>query len=84
MDPARTEPRRLRKIGPSSEKPIGEWETIEVIVDNGSLTAIVNGQVQNIATSTESLAGKIGLQSEGGEMEFRKIEFTPIVKPPSP
>jgi hypothetical protein len=38
----------------------------------------VNDQFQNIATETESLADQIGLQAEGGEMEFRKIELTPI------
>jgi hypothetical protein len=38
----------------------------------------VNVQFQNIATDTESLAGQIGLQAEGGEMEFRMIELTPI------
>ena len=78
MDPARVEPKRLKRLGPSSEKPAGEWETIQVVSDNGNLTVAVNGVLQNIAVAQESLAGRIGLQSEGGEMEFRKIEFTPI------
>ena len=78
MDPARVEPKRLRRLGPSSEKPAGEWDTIQVISDHGNLTVAVNGQLQNIATADESLAGRIGLQSEGGEMEFRKVELTPI------
>ena len=80
MDPARVEPKRLRRIGPSSEKPAGEWETVRIVVDSGNLTVFVNDKLQNIATNTENLAGKIGLQSEGGEMEFRKIELTPIGK----
>jgi hypothetical protein len=80
MDPSRVEPRRLRRIGPSSEKPPGQWETIVVTVDQGRVTVTVNGQFQNTATAHESLAGRIGLQSEGGEMEFRKIELTPIEK----
>lgn len=80
MDAARVEPRRLRRIGPSSEKPVGEWETVQVITDNGNLTVTLNGVVQNVATDTEPLGGKIGLQSEGGEMEFRRIELTPIEK----
>jgi hypothetical protein len=77
MDPARVEPKRLKRIGPSSEKPPGEWETIQVIVDHGTVTVTVNGVFQNIATSAESLAGRIGLQSEGGAMEFRRIDVTP-------
>jgi hypothetical protein len=78
MDQSRVEPKRLKRIGPSSEKPPGEWETIKIICDNGNLTVFVNDKLQNLATNTENLAGKIGLQSEGGEMEFRKIELTPI------
>lgn len=78
MDPARVEPKRLRRIGPSSEKPPGEWETIKLVVDHGKVTLSVNDQFQNVAISTDSLAGQIGLQSEGGEMEFRKVELTPI------
>ena len=78
LDESRVEPKRLKRIGPSSEKPTGEWETIVITVDHGSITVTVNGQPQNTATANESLAGRIGLQSEGGEMEFRKIELTPI------
>ena len=78
MDESRVEPRRLRRIGPTSEKPVGEWETVQVTADKGNLTVTLNGVVQNLATNTEQLGGKIGLQSEGGEMEFRKIELTPI------
>jgi hypothetical protein len=51
-----------------------------VIVDNGNLTVKVNGVPANFASETESLAGKIGLQAEGGQMEFRKVELTPIEK----
>jgi hypothetical protein len=77
-DQDRLENGRIRKIGPNSEKPIGQWDTIEVIVDGGQITITVNGQVQNAASTTQSLKGTIGLQSEGGEMEFRVIELTPI------
>jgi hypothetical protein len=77
MDESRVDPKRLRRLG-DSEKPAGEWETIIVTVDRGNVTVTVNGILQNIATNTEDLTGKIGLQSEGGEMEFRKIELTPI------
>ncbi|HZZ26905.1 MAG TPA: DUF1080 domain-containing protein [Pirellulales bacterium] len=79
-DPARTknDGHRIVKMGPDSQHPVGEWDTMEVIVDNGNLVYKVNGQVQNVATDTQSLAGKVGLQSEGAEMEFRKVQITPI------
>jgi hypothetical protein len=34
--------------------------------------------VQSIVTNTESFAGRVGLQAEGAEMEFRKVRLTPI------
>jgi hypothetical protein len=80
-DPARTEPKRLRRIGPSSEKPIGEWETIQIVVNHGKVSVTVNDQLQNVATfdpSVQSMRGRIAVQAEGGEMEFRRIELTPI------
>jgi len=77
-DPARTEAKRVRRAGANPEKPVGEWETVEITVDHGNLTVKLNGEVQNTATYTGTLSGKIGLQAEGGEMEFRKIEVTPI------
>lgn len=78
MDPARTEARRLRRIGPDPEKPVGQWETIQVIVDHGTVAIRVNDLLENLATQTGDLSGRIGLQAEGGEMEFRKIELTPL------
>ena len=75
-DPARTEPKRIRKIGPSSEKPIGQWDEIRILVDAGHIEVFVNGVLQNLAWYRGSLRGHIALQAEGGEMEFRKVELT--------
>jgi hypothetical protein len=79
-DPKRTtnKGQRIVKNGPDSQKPVGEWDTMEVVVDHDTLTFKVNGVVQNVVTDTESLAGKVGLQAEGAPMEFRKIQITPI------
>jgi Domain of Unknown Function (DUF1080) len=84
LDPARTEPRRERALGPSSESPLGQWETYRIQVDHGSLTLIINNILQNYATYTQDMTGHIGLQAEGGEMEFRKIELIPIGDQPTP
>jgi hypothetical protein len=79
-DAARTERegRHVKMMGPDSQKPIGEWDTIELTIDSGNLIYKVNGRLQNLATNTEDLSGKIGLQAEGAEMEFRKVQLTPI------
>jgi Domain of Unknown Function (DUF1080) len=79
MDASRLEPKRLRRIGPDPEKPVGQWETFVITVDHGNLTLTINGSLQNIATNTQDLTGRIGLQAEGGVIEYRKIELTPIL-----
>ena len=58
----------------------GDFDYQQRIVDNGNLTLTLNGKLQNVATNTENLAGQIGLQSEGGIMEFREVELQPIEK----
>lgn len=79
-DPARTQSggRRIVKAGPDSQKPVGQWDMMEVTIDHGNLTFKVNGVIQNGVTNTDDLSGKVGLQVEGAEMEFRKITITPI------
>lgn len=72
---------RVLKIGPASEKPLGEWNTVELTVDNGTVSVKVNGVLQNVATDMPDLTGRIGMQFEtGASMEFRKVQVTPIEK----
>lgn len=54
------------------EKPVGEWNTVEVVCEGNSITVYINGQLQNQATS-ETSEGYIALQSEGGPIEFRNV-----------
>lgn len=62
-----------------AEKPPGEWNRIEVLADGGSYTVWMNGQQINHAVGVEILPGPIGLQSEGGEIHFRRVTLTPLV-----
>ena len=57
------------------EKPVGEWNTAEVVCQGNSITVYINGQLQNQATS-ETSEGYIALQSEGGPIEFRNVYLT--------
>jgi hypothetical protein len=53
-------------------RPVGEWNTTEIISKDGSLTSKING-VQ-IATGKGDLTeGPIGFQSEGAEIHFRNL-----------
>jgi hypothetical protein len=79
-DPSRTSGRHTRKMHPSNEKPLGEWNEYEITLDGGNLEIRVNGLVQNTATECWEVPGKICLQSEGAHMEFRNIVLIPIIK----
>lgn len=62
------------------EKPPGEWNETVVTLDGGHLRVELNGQMVNEATTPNVEPGKIGLQSEGGEVHFRTVKLLPIVK----
>lgn len=61
-----------------AEKEPGQWNTYEIELNGGNLKASVNGQLVNEATGAEPGVGPIGLQSEGGEIHFRKVQITPL------
>lgn len=62
----------------AAEKPEGEWNVYEITVDGPRVVVRVNGQTVNEATGATVVAGHIGLQSEGGEIHFRKVDLVPI------
>ncbi|MCS7272945.1 MAG: DUF1080 domain-containing protein [Fimbriimonadales bacterium] len=64
---------RIRKK--NAEKPAPEWNQYEIIVYNDRIILRVNGETVNEGTGAEVVAGKIALQSEGGEIHFRNIEL---------
>lgn len=62
------------------EKPVGEWNTLEVIADGDTITNILNGKIVNKGTKCSHSKGKILFQSEGAEVFFRRIELVPLKK----
>ncbi len=79
-DAARTSGRRTVKLLPSSERPLGEWNTYRITLRDGDLALEVNGQVQNRAHWCAELPGGIALQSEGAPIEFRRVELREIIE----
>lgn len=71
----RTEGRRTVKENLCNERPLGEWNDYEVVVNGGVITLIVNGLVQNRATGAKVMTGPIALQSEGAPIEYRNIRL---------
>lgn len=61
-----------------AERPIGEWNEYEIVVDGGNIVLNVNGEELNRAWDVQEVAGKICLQSEGAEIHFRNIRLAPI------
>ena len=71
--------RGVRKIQ-GAEKKAGKWNRYDITVNGPKVLLIVNGKKVNEAFGCDVRAGQIGLQSEGGEIHFRKVELTPIKK----
>ncbi|MEO6316039.1 MAG: DUF1080 domain-containing protein [Chitinophagaceae bacterium] len=78
VDGMRTVPKNFAssKKKLDAEKPVGEWNRVEVIADHGKLTHIVNGKVVNEATDASLTNGRIIIQSEGAEIYYRKIALS--------
>jgi hypothetical protein len=75
----------------TNEKPVGEWNVIEVICLGDTSIHIINGVVNmiNVDSHLEDggrqiplTKGNIQLQSEGAEVYFRKVEIRAIDKIP--
>jgi hypothetical protein len=60
------------------EKPVGEWNRLEVICDGDKITNMLNGTVVNVGTKCSVTKGKILFQSEGAEVFFRRIDLKPL------
>jgi hypothetical protein len=60
------------------ERPVGEWNTIEVIVRGDQATHVLNGtEVLRVGGLVPS-EGKLMFQSEGAELFIRRIELRPL------
>jgi hypothetical protein len=65
--------RMIPKKAESTEKPAGEWNTMEIICNANSVEVWVNGTMQNKGTGLSVTSGSICLQSEGKDIQFRNV-----------
>jgi hypothetical protein len=78
MNEIKNNSRVVTKMAPLSEKPIGEWNTMEVTCKSNTIEVYVNGTLQNKATGISETKGHICLQSEGKDIEFRNVYITKL------
>src|SRR6186713_1208823 len=67
--------RRIRNLTDSSERPVGEWNTMVVECVGDKIKVWENGELVNYGYSCQATSGRIALQAEGSEVEFRKVEL---------
>ncbi len=70
--------RRILNLTDNSEKPLGEWNNMVIEAVRRSIRVWVNGDLVNDGTGATADRGRIALQSEGSEVEFRKLSLTRI------
>jgi hypothetical protein len=72
--------RVVAKMTSSNEKPVGEWNSMDVTCSGNTIQVSVNGTLQNKGTGLNVTKGHICLQSEGKDIEFRNVFITKIRK----
>ncbi len=68
--------RRIVNLTDNSEKPVGQWNTMVIEAVGRSIKVWVNGTLVNDGSDATADHGQIALQSEGSEVEFRKLLLT--------
>ncbi len=70
--------RRIVNLTDGSENPVGEWNTMIIECLDDEIKVWVNGDLVNYGFDCTATQGQIAVQAEGSEVEFRKLELTPI------
>jgi len=60
------------------ERPHGQWNLLELVVEDNVIHQYVNGVLANVGTNPFPTEGKILFQSEGAEVFFRDIQVFPL------
>jgi len=76
--------RRIVNLTNNSEKPVGEWNSMVVETVGRAIRVWVNGDLVNDGFDATTDRGHIALQSEGAEVEFRKLVLAPITRLSNP
>ena len=72
--------RRILNLTDKSENKVGEWNTMVVECLDREIKVWVNGDLVNYGFECTANEGQIAVQAEGSEVEFRRLELTPITQ----
>ncbi|NNJ24283.1 3-keto-disaccharide hydrolase [Alienimonas chondri] len=70
--------RRILNLTDDSEKPLGEWNKMTIECVDDEVKVWVNGDLVNHGHDCTATSGQIAVQAEGAEVEFKKLQLTPI------
>jgi hypothetical protein len=73
--------RRILNLTDNSEKPLGEWNTMVVEARGRTLKVWVNGDLVNEGFNSTADRGRLAIQAEGAEVEFRRVQIGPLPPP---
>jgi hypothetical protein len=74
--------RRILNLTGGSETPLGQWNTMAIEARDRTIKVWVNGVLVNDAFNATADAGRIAIQAEGTEVEFRRVEIGPLKPAP--
>lgn len=72
--------RRIPNLTDGSENPLGEWNNMRIECVADTIKVWVNNDLVNYGYDCTVTKGQIAVQAEGAEVEFKKIDLTPISK----
>jgi Domain of Unknown Function (DUF1080) len=72
------QPAQLARQGNDSEKPVGEWNSCDIVCRGDTIEVTINGIAQNRVTKCVPASGKIGFQLEGVPFELRNVRIEPL------
>ena len=72
--------RRILNLTDGSENPVGDWNRMKIECLKDEVKVWVNGSIVNHGQGWKAKKGKLSIQAEGAEVEFRRLDIMSINK----
>ena len=72
--------RRILNLTDVSENPVGDWNRMQIECLKDEVKVWVNGELVNHGHGCTAQKGKLSIQAEGSEVEFRRLDMISINK----